>query len=183
MCTASGYWVSRARATADPAEAAVLFERALSMWGGQPFSALDTAWINEVRGTLVAKRFSVVLDRNDAALRAGRHGELVGELTAALAADPLDERLAGQLMLAQYRSGRQDDALGTYRLTRRLLVEELGVDPGPALQAVHQQILAGSSDEDVAKLGLGDRAALGGAARAGFSSAASGSVAAREQLH
>jgi hypothetical protein len=69
------------------------------------------------------------LDRNDAALRAERHAELLAELTAALETNPLDERLAGQLMLAQYRSGRQADALGTYRQMRDRLIDELGVDP------------------------------------------------------
>ena len=88
----------------------------------------------------------MTLDRNDAALRAGRHAELLVELTAALGAHPLDERLAGQLMLAQYRNGRQADALDTYRQMRQRLVEELGVDPGPGLRQVHQQILAGNSD-------------------------------------
>ncbi len=149
------HWASRARASADPVEATDLFERGLSNWGGQPFAALDTAWISDVRDALVAERFSVVLDRNDVALSAGRHGELLGELTAASAAHPLDERLAGQLMLAQYRSGRQADALGTYRSIRQRLVEELGVYPGPALQAVHQQILAGSPEDHVAKLVAG----------------------------
>ncbi len=143
------HWAGQARATTDPVEATVLFDRCLGIWGGEPFASLDTAWINGLRGALVAERLAVVLDRNDVALRAGRHGELVGELTAALGAYPLDERLAGQLMLAQYRSGRQADALGTYRQIRDRLVEELGVDPGPGLQAVHQQILAGNPEDQV----------------------------------
>ena len=97
------------------------------------------------------ERLSAALDRNDAALRAGRHAELLGELTAAVAAHPLDERLAGQLMLAQYRSGRQADALDTYRQMRERLVDELGVDPSPPLQAVHQQILDGDPSHPVAR--------------------------------
>ena len=99
--------------------------------------------MNDVRTALEAERLSVALDRNDVALRAGRHAELLGELAAALHAHPLDERLAGQLMLAQYRSGRQADALDTYRQMRDRLVDELGVDPSPALRRVHQQILDG----------------------------------------
>ena len=100
---------------------------------------------------LNVERLSVALDRNDAALRAGRHAELLGELTVAVQSHPLDERLAGQLMLAQYRSGRQADALDTYRQMRERLVDELGVDPSPPLQAVHQQILDGDASHPVAR--------------------------------
>ncbi len=149
------HWACQARATADPVEAIVLFDRCLDIWGGEPLATLNTAWINDLRGALVAERLSVILDRNDVALRAGRHGELLGELTATLAAHPLDERLAGQLMLAQYRSGRQADALGTYRQMRDRLVEELGVDPGPSLQQVHQQILGGNPEDHPAESGAG----------------------------
>lgn len=134
-----------ARALADPTEAAAAFDAALKLWRGEPFTALDTPWMNDIRDALLLERFSVTLDRNDAALRAGRHSELLGDLTAALQSHPLDERLAGQLMLAQYRSGRQAEALDTYRKTRDLLVDELGVDPSPLLQNVHQQILDGEA--------------------------------------
>lgn len=134
---------SQARATADPAAAADLFDSALGLWRGEPFASIDTPWINQVRDAFEAERVSVTLDRNDAALQAGRHAELVGELVAAARAHPLDERLAGQLMLAQYRNGRQSDALETYRAMRERLVEELGVDPGPALRDVYQRILDG----------------------------------------
>ena len=106
---------SQARATADPADAAVLFDSALDLWRGEPFASLDTPWINDVRTAFEAERVSATLDRNDAALQAGRHAELLGELVTAVQAHPLDERLAGQLMLAQYRSGRQAEALDTYR--------------------------------------------------------------------
>lgn len=135
--------VSRARATEDPLESAALFDRALDLWRGEPFATLDTPWVNEVRTSLEAERLSAILDRNDAGLRAGRHAELLGEIAATFQAHPLDERLAGQLVLAQYRSGRQADALDTYRQMRERLVEELGVDPGPSLREVHQRILDG----------------------------------------
>lgn len=136
---------ARARASADPVVAAALFEEALRVWAGEPFMFLDTPWVNEVRSAVRAERFAVELDRNDVGLQAGRHGELLVELTAAQAGHPLDERLAAQLMVAQYRCGRQGDALETYRRTRLRLVEELGVEPSPALARVHQQILAGEA--------------------------------------
>ena len=135
--------VSEARATGEPADAAALFDRALDLWRGEPFASLDTPWMNEVRTSLENERLSAVLDRNDAALRAGRHAELLPDIAAMLHDHPLDERVAGQLMLAQYRCGRQADALDTYRRMRERLVDELGVDPSPALRQVHQQILDG----------------------------------------
>ncbi|MEJ3749617.1 tetratricopeptide repeat protein [Actinomycetes bacterium KLBMP 9797] len=74
-------------------------------------------------------------------LRQGEYGQLVPELTAAADAHPLDERLAGQLMLALYAGGRQADALARYRLLRERLVDEVGSDPGPAVRELHQRIL------------------------------------------
>lgn len=135
--------VAEARAASSPAAATDLFEHALGLWRGDPFATLDTPWINDHRRSLELERLSVVLDRNDAALQAGRHSELLADLTAAVHANPLDERLAGQLMLALYRSGRQAEALDTYRQMRDRLVEELGVDPSASLRAVHEQLLEG----------------------------------------
>jgi predicted ATPase/DNA-binding SARP family transcriptional activator len=134
-----------ARAAEDPADAADLFDQALEIWMGEPFPALDAPWFRDLRTSLEAERLAVVLDRNDAALAVGRHAALVGELTTAVRAHPLDERLAGQLMLAQYRSGRQADALATYQRIRHRLRDELGSDPGPALQQAHQQVLTGEA--------------------------------------
>lgn len=132
---------AEARTSADPLDATMLYQRALELWRGEPFAVLDTPWVNEVRNTLEAERLSVALDRNDVALRAGRHTELLDELMMALQTHPLDERLAAQLMLAQYRSGRQADALDTYRQMRDRLIDELGIEPSPPLREVHQQIL------------------------------------------
>ena len=143
------YLAAEARATADASEAVGLYRRALELWRGEPFAAMDTPWVNDCRISLEAERLSVILDRNDAALRAGRHTELLDELTSALQAHPLDERLAGQLMLAQYRCGRQADALDTFRAMRDRLVEELGTDPGPGLRQVYQQILDGDQGHHV----------------------------------
>jgi predicted ATPase/DNA-binding SARP family transcriptional activator len=135
--------VSQARSTDDPDASTALFERALGLWRGEPFLAVDTPWVNELRSLLEAEHLSAALDRNDAALKAGRHAELLGDLTSALQAHPLDERVAAQLMRAQYRSGRQAKALETYRMMRERLVTELGVDPSPALTAAHHEILSG----------------------------------------
>ena len=67
---------AEARSTADPHEATALFGRALALWRGEPFAAIDTPWISDCRTSLEAERLSVVLDRNDVALRAGQHTEL-----------------------------------------------------------------------------------------------------------
>ncbi|HSK57462.1 MAG TPA: BTAD domain-containing putative transcriptional regulator, partial [Actinomycetospora sp.] len=99
--------VAEARAASRPADAAALYDRALGLWRGEPFATIDTPWFAGLRTSLSAERLAVTLDRNDAALGAGRHGDLVVEVAADLRAHPLDERLAGQLMLAQFRSGRQ----------------------------------------------------------------------------
>jgi len=77
----------------------------------------------------------------DADLTAGRHREVVGELEALVAEQPLRERLHGLRMLALYDSGRQAGALEVYRDGRTALVEQVGVEPGPALRRVHEAIL------------------------------------------
>jgi predicted ATPase/DNA-binding SARP family transcriptional activator len=135
--------VGQARAAGRPADASALFDQALQLWRGEAFATVDTPWFSDLRTSLEAERLAVTLDRNDVALLAGRHSELLGELSAAVRSHPLDERFAGQLMLAQYRSGRQADALGTYQQVRHRLLDELGADPSPPLQQVHQQILTG----------------------------------------
>jgi DNA-binding SARP family transcriptional activator/tetratricopeptide (TPR) repeat protein len=131
-----------ARAAESDRSAAALIEQALDLWRGDPFAGLDTRWLGAMRRTLLGERFAAELDGNDVLLRLGRHGELLPALSAAVAEHPLDERLAGQAMLALYRCGRQADADERYRRIRRSLADELGSDPGPELRRLHQQILA-----------------------------------------
>ncbi|MFJ8111864.1 AfsR/SARP family transcriptional regulator [Streptomyces sp. NPDC096132] len=133
--------VARARDTAVDDAAAALLDRALRLWRGPAFGSLETPWFSELREALGHERFLVELDRNDLALRRGRHTEVLADLSAQIAAHPLDERLAGQLMLALHRSGRSAEALGHYQRTRRMLADELGIDPGPPLRQLHQRIL------------------------------------------
>lgn len=133
--------VLRARAAAGDSAAAELFDRALGLWRGTALGSLDTPWINATREGLTAERLSVETDRNDVALRLGRHVELLPELSSAAAGNPLDERLAGQLMLALYRCGRQSEAIAHYHELRRRLADELGVDPTAELRETYQRIL------------------------------------------
>jgi DNA-binding SARP family transcriptional activator len=123
------------------AKAADRIREALALWRGpalaefdEPFAVVESARLEELR-------LSSVEDRIDADLALGRHAGLVGELDALVAANPLRERLWGQLMLARYRSGRQAEALASYRQLRSLLTTELGIEPSAALRELERRIL------------------------------------------
>jgi predicted ATPase/DNA-binding SARP family transcriptional activator len=126
----------------DPDRAAELLRDALSLWRGPPLA--DVAYENFAQGEiwrLEELRSAAIEARVDADLQTGQHAAVIGELGALLAAHPARERLAELLMLALYRSGRQADALEIYRRTRVHLTSELGLEPGPALEALQAQIL------------------------------------------
>jgi DNA-binding SARP family transcriptional activator/class 3 adenylate cyclase len=134
-------------AAGDPAQAARLLGDAVGLWRGPVLA--DVTLAASGQGELVRleeRRLAALEDRIEAELALGRHGELVGELQALVAAQPLRERLHGQLMLALYRSGRQAEALAAYRQTRETLAEELGIDPSPALQELERAMLAQDPD-------------------------------------
>jgi YVTN family beta-propeller protein len=131
-----------ALAAGQAAAAADRFREALALWRGPPlaefaydsFAQIEIARLEELR-------LSGVEERIEAELALGLHRELISELEALLSKNPLRERLRGQLMLALYRSGRQAQALDAYRQARRTLVDELGIEPSPALQRLEQAIL------------------------------------------
>ncbi|MEV6939984.1 AfsR/SARP family transcriptional regulator [Streptomyces sp. NPDC051132] len=104
--------------------------------------SVDVPWFDDQRQALLRERLAAELAQVDLRLRAGHRGDLLSELTVKTREHPLDERLAGQLMLALYRSGRASDALAHYQGLRRRLAEELGAAPGPRLLGLHRQILA-----------------------------------------
>ncbi|MBB5954374.1 DNA-binding SARP family transcriptional activator/Tfp pilus assembly protein PilF [Saccharothrix tamanrassetensis] len=133
--------LAAARKQEDPSLALALVEDALGLWRGEALPELDTPWAHELQERLRQERAAAEADWIDLALRCGRHSDLLPELRARAVADPLDERVAAQLMLALYRNGRQADALEHYQRVRQRLVEELGTDPGPALRELHQRIL------------------------------------------
>ncbi|MET8853435.1 BTAD domain-containing putative transcriptional regulator [Amycolatopsis sp. NPDC004625] len=135
--------LGEAAATGDDREKAVLLDRALALWGGEPFAGLDTPWFANLRGTLESRRLGAQLDLAEIRLRGDRAGELVPELTALAENHPLDERVRSRLVLALARAGRQGDALREFDRMRRLLAEELGTDPGAELRQVHERILHG----------------------------------------
>jgi DNA-binding SARP family transcriptional activator/tetratricopeptide (TPR) repeat protein len=133
--------VSQARVRQDLG----LFDEALQLWRGDAFAGVDTPWCDGIRQTLNAERLAAELDRTDVALRLGEHNGVLSEASVRAAAHPFDERVAGQLILALYRAGRQADALDHYQQIRRRLAEECGADPGGALRQLHQQILTADS--------------------------------------
>ena len=144
--------VARGRA-AEPEQAAEALRLALDLWRGAPLAdlAFEPFAQTEIL-RLEERRWAAFEAWAEAELALGRHADLVAELEAAVAAQPLRERLHGALMLALYRCGRQADALEAYRRARHTLVEEIGVEPGADLRALQQAIL----DHDPALDPLGD---------------------------
>ena len=108
----------------------------------EPFAVEEIRRLEELR--LTAAELAI-----DADLVVGRHHELVGEIDALLAANPLRERLHGQRMLALYRCGRQAEALEAYRHARETLVEQIGIEPSANLRRLHEAILRQDPSLDV----------------------------------
>jgi predicted ATPase/DNA-binding SARP family transcriptional activator len=133
--------LSRARAQ-DPESASADLETALGLWRGPALADHRFAdFAQREIGRLEELRMEAVEERMGAQLARGRDADLVGELRTLVAEHPLRERMRAHLMLALYRSGRQAEALEVMREGRRLLVEELGIEPGPELRRLEQAIL------------------------------------------
>ena len=126
----------------EVAHCAQLLDQAANLWRGSALGDLaDRPWsVGEAR-RLEELRVAACEDRIEAELALGRHAELIPELESLIAQYPFRERLRGQLMLALYRSGRQAEASDAFQKTRAVLVEELGMEPGPELQQRLKAIL------------------------------------------
>ncbi|WP_367131472.1 BTAD domain-containing putative transcriptional regulator [Saccharothrix sp. HUAS TT1] len=135
----------RALAEGDLEAAAARFAAALAQWRGTPLGGALGAWAEGERSRLEELRSGALEDRFDTDLALNRGEALVPDLTAAVAANPLRERLRSQLMLALNQAGRQAEALACYRRGRRVLLDELGVEPGPGLRATHERVLRGEA--------------------------------------
>ncbi|MGW7524933.1 BTAD domain-containing putative transcriptional regulator [Streptomyces sp. NPDC054783] len=131
----------KSRAAGDLCRARELLNQALGRWDGEVLAGVPGPYAETQRVRLEEWRLGLLESRLDMDLEQGCHAEAVSELTALTAAHPLRERLRELLMLALYRSGRQAEALAVYADTRRLLAEELGVDPRPGLRELQQRIL------------------------------------------
>jgi DNA-binding SARP family transcriptional activator len=131
----------------DWAAASRQLNSALALWRGDPGGDLPAAAADAAH-RLTEVRLQALHGRLEAELHLGRHREIIAEIRSLIEEYPLHEPFHGQLMLALYRSGRQAEALETFRLLRRTLLDELGVEPMAALQQLQQRIL--SADPDLA---------------------------------
>ncbi|MFE3327815.1 BTAD domain-containing putative transcriptional regulator [Streptomyces sp. NPDC059176] len=139
----------KARAGSDRGRARALVNKTLGMWDGEALASVPGPYADSQRVRLEEWRLQLLETRLEMDLDLGCHAEAVSELTALTAAQPLRERLRELLMLALYRSGRQAEALAVYADTRRLLADELGVDPRPELSRLQQRIL--QADQELAR--------------------------------
>ncbi|MEU4478211.1 BTAD domain-containing putative transcriptional regulator [Micromonospora sp. NPDC023966] len=138
--------VEAGRAAVDagqPAEASRHYRAALALWRGPALSGIASRSVRRRAQVLDEQRLTVLEECVEVELRLRRAADLIDELSEAVERNPLRERLRGQLMLALSAVGRQADALTVYREGRRIFAEELGIEPGTALQELHQRVLAG----------------------------------------
>ncbi|MCT2587019.1 AfsR/SARP family transcriptional regulator [Actinophytocola gossypii] len=126
-----------------PESSAEHLAEALALWRGPAFGDVPaSATVTAEAERLTEKRLTALDTRVAADLDRGRHTTLIGELRRHVEEHPLRERAWAHLMLAQFRSGRQAEALGSYQRVRQVLVDELGVEPGADLRDLHRRILA-----------------------------------------
>src|SRR6266511_2976929 len=131
-----------ARSERGPTRRAELLRGAQVLFRGEPLADFRYApFAREEAARLEQLRLNALEERIEAELELGRHVQLIPELEQLVAENPFEERPRAALMLALYRSGRQAQALEVYAEGRRRLVDELGIDPGPALQQLERQIL------------------------------------------
>ena len=131
----------RLTAARDLAAAARSLEAALGLWQGASLAGMAGPWAEIERARLDELRQSAMQDRIDVLLALGGHHQALAELAALVREHPLRERFRGQMMLALYRCGRPADALAAFADARRVLAGQLGIDPGPELRRLHQQVL------------------------------------------
>lgn len=139
--------LGRAAADADSTvEAVQLFRSALGLWLGPIGAGLDSKILDAVSAKFQEARHTVLEDCFDLELKLGRERQIVGELAAQVREQPFRERLAAQLMLALFRSGRKVEALEFFRNLRKRLDEELGIEPSAVLRDLEYAILACDSE-------------------------------------
>ncbi len=145
--------LARSATDAAPGKAVALLREALRLWRGPAYAGIGQLEVAEEAARLEERRVDVLEALYTAELDDGRHAEIAGELGEAARQHPLRERMQVLLMAALHRSGRQADALAAYRHAREVLVDELGLDPGPELREAERAVLEGRP------IGTGGRAA------------------------
>ncbi len=147
----------------DPAGAVSSLDAALGLWRGAAFAGVPGPFAQTERARLAELRSAAAEERADVLLALGRHEEVVPDLTAMVADQPLRERMRGLLMIALYRSGRQAESLRVFADGKRVLAEELGIDPGIDLTRIYQQILSADPALSLATIpgAAGGRSAAG----------------------
>ncbi|MQA84804.1 MAG: tetratricopeptide repeat protein [Streptosporangiales bacterium] len=151
-----------AQAEGDLVTADTVLTQALACWRGEAFADFpDVEWLRGHATRLEEQRLAALEARIEVDLALGRHAELIGELAGLIAEHPLRERLRAAYMLALYRAGRRADALGAYQEARSTFVEQLGLDPAPALRELEQAIL----NDDPSISAPAEAAASSGAAK------------------
>jgi class 3 adenylate cyclase/DNA-binding SARP family transcriptional activator len=140
-----------ALADARAADAAELLADALGLWRGPPLAEFAEPFARTESARLEEQQLACLEDRIDADLALGRHAALVPELDSLVIRHPHRERLRSQLMLALYRSGRHAEALAAYQSFRRLLAEELGIDPSGRLKELERRMLRQDPDLELAE--------------------------------
>ncbi|WP_051179232.1 AfsR/SARP family transcriptional regulator [Nocardia concava] len=138
--------VAAAEHAAEPLDAVAELRAGLALWRGDALGDLTAAYVAAARVRLHEQRLTAIERLMDLELSLGRHRQLLDELIALVAENPLRERLTGYLVLALYRAGRQSDALASARALRTALVEEHGLDPGSAFVELEQAVLRGDPE-------------------------------------
>jgi DNA-binding SARP family transcriptional activator len=136
--------VAAARTAHDAGQvdrAVACYRDALRLWRGPALDGIDSQLVRAIASRLDEQRIATNEDRLTLELDLGRHHELVGELTELVQEFPWRERLRRQLMLALYRCDRTAEALQVYRLARRTMIDELGIEPSERLQQLEHAIL------------------------------------------
>ncbi len=126
--------------TGGPVRAAEELRAALRLWRGPALGGLPGLAAEATR--LEERRLSAIEERINADLSLGRAGDLIPEVVSLVTEHPLRERFRGQLMVALHRAGRRSEALDAYQDARQIMVDELGLEPGPDLRGIQQAILA-----------------------------------------
>jgi DNA-binding SARP family transcriptional activator/Tfp pilus assembly protein PilF len=137
------------RKSGDLTAVAATLQTALGLWRGVAFAGVPGPFADTERARLGELKSAAEEEKTDALIALGRHEEVLADLTAMVAEHPLRERMRGLLMLALYRSGRQAEALRVFAEGRKVLAEELGIDPGAELSRIHQQVLTTDPGLDI----------------------------------